>query len=508
MDLHRWGSGSASAYCARMKRNLFRSVLAGLCIVSAIAAIPDGRISVPAAPKNARSFAWRQDSVWSRLESQFAARRAEGCSDTNTAGRELLAVSSVLARVAAAPLDPASPLLDTLESSFFDAAPRAAACPGIAARFVTLHTNMRAVIKEQSRHWDATTLAARDRLYRSLYGGRAAVEEVMLQQPRVTNALVISETPSALVPAQTPSAVTNGVTVHSGDMLVSRGGYPTSALIARGNDYPGNFSHVALVHVDERSHAISVIEAHIEAGVAISSAEKYLADKKLRVLVLRPRADLPAIVANPQLPHLAASAMLARARNAHIPYDFAMDYRDPSKLFCSEVASSAYRDAGLTLWTGVSTISRPGLRNWLAAFGVRHFATQEPSDLEYDPQLQIVAEWHDPATLLDDHIDNAVTDVMLDGADRGVALAYSWYELPVARVMKAYSWVRVRLGGSGPIPEGMSATAALRNRGYGEEHAARATALRARVKQWTSANGYSPPYWTIVTLAAAAAGEQ
>ena len=95
-----------------------------------------------------------------------------------------------------------------------------------------------------------------------------------------------------------------------------------------------------------------------------------------------------------------------------------MDYTDPGKLFCSEVASSVYRELGVILWTRSSTISSPGLRRWLAGFGVTHFETQEPSDLEYDPQLVVVAEWRDPKALRDDHIDNAVIDVMLEGPRR------------------------------------------------------------------------------------------
>jgi Permuted papain-like amidase enzyme, YaeF/YiiX, C92 family len=345
------------------------------------------------------------------------------------------------------------------------------------------------------------TQPARDRLYRALYGGRAAVEEVMLQQPTAAGRLVPGPRTATIGRSVTPSAVSNGVTLHSGDILVSRGGFPTSALIARGNDYPGNFSHIALVHVDSVTRAISVIEAHIEAGVAVSSAERYLADKKLRVMVLRPRADLPALQRDPMLPHRAASAILTRARSEHIPYDFAMDYTDPARLFCSEVASSAYRAQGLELWMGISTISREGLRHWLSAFGVEHFATQEPSDLEYDPQLHVVAEWHDAATLFADHVDNAVTDAMLDEADAGVRLTFPWYTLPLARVMKAWSWVKVQGGGAGPIPEGMSASAALRNRSYGAAHRARADALRARANQFQARRGYPPPYWRLAEMA-------
>lgn len=480
-------------------------LVGGTVLPLAFLSLPSPPPTVPPAPVQARSFAWDRDSVWLDLERRFVQARAAGCADSTGTVRALNELEASVARVEGETLPPSAPVLDSLEFALFAVTPSVAACGGtvtsLVPRFVALHVRLREAIKAQSRAWDVNTTEARDRLYRALYGGRAAVEEVMLQQPDATDRLVTGVSTATVGRSVTPRATSNGVTLHSGDILVSRGGFPTSALIARGNDYPGNFSHIALVHVDSATHAISVIEAHIEAGVAVSTADKYLADKKLRVMVLRPRADLPALQRDPMLPHRAASAMLARAQREHIPYDFSMDYTDPSRLFCSEVASAAYREAGLTLWMGISTISREGLRRWLAAFGVQHFATQEPSDLEYDPQVHVVAEWHDATTLFNDHVDNAVTDVMLEGADRGTTLSYDWYTLPVARLMKAYSWARVQAGGAGPIPEGMSAAAALRNRSYGAEHAARAAALRAAAAEWRTANGYPPAYWTLVSLA-------
>ena len=474
---------------------------AGVCLAGvALLAIPTPDAQVPAAPPTARAFAWNRDSLWRALERDFVAVRATGCADSTATSRALAGIELLVGRVAVARLAPSSLVLDTLEAAFFGVAPRVAACGGQVTRYVTLQSRLRAAVKAQSVGWDVTAPAARDRLYRALYGSRAAVEEAMLQQPTSAPGLVLGVLPDS-GSWVTPSASVSGVTLRSGDMLVSRGGYPTSALIARGSDYPGNFSHVALVHVDSVTRAVSVIEAHIEAGVKIATAAKYLADKKLRVLVLRARADLPALRADPLLTHRAASVMLERATREHIAYDFAMDYSNPARLFCSEVASAAYRTQGVTLWMGISTISGAGLRRWLSAFGVEHFATQEPSDLEYDPQLQVVAEWRDAGALLADHVDNAVTDAMLEGADRGDALTFDWYALPLGRVMKAYSWVRERAGGVGPIPEGMPAAAALRNRAYGERHGARADALRLRAAQWTADSGYTPTYWTLLDLA-------
>lgn len=486
-----------------MPIRLVRGALFGLGAVVLLLlplAIPPADPVVPEAPPAGRTFAWGRDSLWAALERDFVAARATGCADTVALGRGLSAFEARIAAVArgsAATLRPDAAVFDSLEHAGFALAPRVAACPSAVPRYVAAQAALRDAVKRISAGWDANDGIVRDRLYRALYGGRAATEEVMLQQPGAVAPLLRG----ADEPSRTPSAVVQGVRIHSGDILVSRGGYPTSALIARGNDYPGNFSHIALVHVDSATGAVAVIEAHIELGVAITTAEGYLADKKLRVMVLRPRADLPAVVADPQLPHRAAQAMLDRAQREHIPYDFAMAYDDPAKLFCSEVASAGYRTRGLTLWMGRSTISRPGLRGWLAAFGVRHFETQEPSDLEYDPQLAVVAEWRDPVALFEDHADNAVTDAMLEGAERGDRLAYDWWTLPPARVLKGVSWVQQRFGATGTIPEGMAPAAALRNRAYGARHDALAAELLRRAEAWRAERGYPPPYWVLLDLA-------
>jgi len=302
-------------------------------------------------------------------------------------------------------------------------------------------------------------------------------------------------------PSQTPSINIIGLAVHSGDILVSRGGAPTSALIARGNDFTGNFSHVALVHVDERTRAASVIEAHIEKGVVISSLADYLADRKLRVMVLRLRADLLRLVADPMLPHQAAASALEEAMARHIPYDFEMNYRDHAKQFCSEVASAAYERVGVKLWMGISHISSRGVRSWLSALGVKHFETQEPSDLEYDPQLRVVAEWRDPETLFLDHADNAVIDVMLEDAEDGAQLDYPRLMLPFARLAKGYSVTLNALGRIGPVPEGMSATAALRHKAFSWKQVAIRQRLLELAADFEAQNGYKPPYWELVKLA-------
>jgi hypothetical protein len=165
-----------------------------------------------------------------------------------------------------------------------------------------------------------------------LYGSRAAAEEVMLQTPAGSLPVLV---PGKDEPSQMPGAVVRKARLHSGDILVSRGGAPTSALIARGSDYPGNFSHIALVYFDPVTYTPFVMEAHIERGVVVSTVEQYLQDKKLRVMLLRPRADPPQIMKDPMIPHKAAERAYSRAKTEHVPYDFEMNYKDHRKLFCS-----------------------------------------------------------------------------------------------------------------------------------------------------------------------------
>lgn len=467
--------------------------------------LPEREAVVPRETRG-EAFAWNQNAVWSDLERQFTAARREGCPAlTDRVDGLAGGVRRQLDEAAGKSLGPDDAVFLTLETHFFQLGSLIAACPQRLPDYLQLAARVRTEVKRQSHSWNMNAGPARQRLYRLLFGARMALEEVMLQAPPELEvpALMLGEDAAS----RTPAATALGVTVRSGDILLSRGGAPTSSLIARGNDFPGSFSHVALVHVDEKSGELSVIESHIERGVAVASFAEYVLDQKLRVLLLRLRSDLPAVAADPLLPHRAAEGALAEARRRHIPYDFAMDFRDHQAQFCSEVASAAYEALGVRLWMGLSTISAPTVRAWLGSLGVRHFETQEPSDLEYDPQLRVVAEWRDRATLFKAHADDAVTDVMLEEAEPGRGLSYPRFQLPLARLGKAYSVALNAFGKVGPIPEGMSAATALRVSRYRQEHAAVTARLLVHAREFERRQGYRAPYWELVRLARQARGE-
>jgi hypothetical protein len=481
----------------KLRRYLLRFG-AAVAVLYALLLIPEPEPDVaPLAPRQA--FVWNQDERWEALEANFAALHRLGCAGLGAridSGET--AAARLIDRLIVGTYEPGDPLLSDLESSLFALAPLVAVCPDRARDYLGLVVRMRTALKEQSLRWDMNDLATRQRIYRLLYGGRAASEEALLQMPSSSIPPLIECFDE---PSRTPATNVLGMTIHSGDILVSRGGAAASALIARGNDYPGNFSHAAIVYVDPDSHVAQVIESHIEQGVAVASFPQYLQDTKLRVMVLRLRSDHPAMKADPILAHKAAERALKSSRERHIPYDFTMDIRDTSEMFCSEVVSSPYSALGIDLWMGMSTISSPGVAAWLSGFGARHFVTQEPSDLEYDPQLRVVAEWRDPDALLKDHVDNAIIEALLEGAEAGERIPIRWYLLPIARLAKLYSVILNSVGWTGPIPEGMSSTSSLRYTWLVDRHATMKASVFADVERFRRENDYTPPYWELLKMA-------
>lgn len=178
-----------------------------------------------------------------------------------------------------------------------------------------------------------------------------------------------------------------------------------------------------------------------------------------------------------------------------------MDWQEPSAAFCSEIIYHVYRELGVDLWALKASMSTPGLVRWLADMGVREFTSLVPSDLEYDPQVRAAVEWRNAPALMDYRLDNAITDALLEEADRGADLGYAWYALPFARLLKAYSVAKAALGSDPTIPEGMNAATALRvDALVSRVHPAVKQDLLDRVATFRAEHGYEAPYWELVEL--------
>ncbi|MFZ1530148.1 MAG: YiiX/YebB-like N1pC/P60 family cysteine hydrolase [Ferruginibacter sp.] len=443
-------------------------------------------------------FAWQADSLWNTLETTFINNKNAAPENIERLVDSLFTITeNNCISLETAPVGFSDSLPGKTLQHFFLLASAVASQPKHMLRLNDLYARIRAAVKQQSQDWDINNTNARNQLYKTLYGMRAAVEEAALQDSSGAYDIIAGKGEHAA----TPFTNILGLKVHSGDLLVSRGGAEVSAFISRGNDYPGNFSHVALIYIEEKTNKPYLIEAHIEKGVAIASVEEYIKDKKLRFMVLRPRFDLPELQADSLLPQKAAKLAFEEAGKHHIPYDFKMNYFDSSAMFCSEVGSYAYQKNGLQLWKPVSTISSTGVSRWLNDFGVEYFVTQMPADLEYDPQLMVAGEWKDPETLFKDHADNAVMDALIATADQGKEIGYNRWMLPVVRILKGYCMILNLFGRHGKIPEGMSATQALKNQRFVEMFQQVKSATLNDAEKFMNEKKYRPPYWQLVRMA-------
>ncbi|MEQ9264136.1 MAG: YiiX/YebB-like N1pC/P60 family cysteine hydrolase [Balneolaceae bacterium] len=480
-----------------MKKVLL-SILLLIVFTYGILLIPDTSSINIESEGNSYPFVWNQDERWDELENLFTRANTEDPAiiAQQVEEKEQL-IEALLNSLSESEFQANDPRLGGLLDNFFEIAPLIAVQNNQEKKLTDIYNRARRMIKDQSVNWDIEDLSTRNYLYKVLYGMRATVEEVLLQSDQeIDPVLYVKEEVSA-----TPSTTILGIKVHSGDLLVSRGGAAVSALISRGNDFPGNFSHVALIYVEEGTNIPYLVEAHIERGVAIATLEEYIKDRKLRFMVLRPRADLPQILENPMLPHIAAKEIYEEVQQRHIPYDFKMNFFDPEAMFCSEVGSYTYKNNGIQLWQSESTISSYGVVTLLNTFGVENFVTQMPSDLEYDPQLSVVAEWRNSEALFDDHLYNAVIDAMLECADKGEEIEYNAFLLPVVRTLKGYSVIKNKMGSEGPVPEGMSATQALKSDAFIGRHEFLKEKTLEKAKLFEDNEGYTPPYWELVKLA-------
>ena len=480
--------------------------VAFLAIIYLLLLIPDAKEKSISNQTGKKPFAWNRDAEWLQMEELFKQAKIMDTLKLDS----LITVYKNMAEKEFSfllyknTISPDSGWIKT-GNIFFILASLVAVKQTQMPWMIDYYNRVRNLVKKQSQQWDINNVETRNTVYTLLYGLRAAVEEVLLQTDSLhfSAAMLVNNEKSA-----TPAASIFGIKVHSGDLLVSRGGAEVSALISRGNDYPGNFSHIALIYVNEKTKEPFLIEAHIEKGVDIASVAQYENDKKLRFMVMRPRADLPLLINDSMLPQKAAKRMFDEAAKRHIRYDFKMNFKDTVEMFCSEVASYAYRTNGLQIWKYPSTISSQGVVNWLHDFGVENFVTQMPSDLEYDPQLAVVAEWRHPQTLFKDHIDNAVMDALLQKANQGKIIEYNIWQLPIVRVIKGYCIIKNRFGKIGMIPEGMSATKALKNQTFVAMHVRVKNKTMQVADEFFKQNGYRPPYWQLVKFAEAAANEK
>lgn len=204
--------------------------------------------------------------------------------------------------------------------------------------------------------------------------------------------------------------------LQDGDLLLSRGDSFTSAVISRIGAVDNQFSHIAMVYVDDgtimgQRNKKYVIESVLNAGLKIIPLEEYMSHHKARWAIFRYK-NVTGKNSSPEKEILRrASRYLAeKAKTGKVCYNFTMDMHDPECMFCSQAISQAIDHACSS--EGISCESFPAYRNpSLFSFPLAYTRFQpeqnplmrllnmtvsetfSPADVEVDPRLDFVAEF-------------------------------------------------------------------------------------------------------------------
>lgn len=212
--------------------------------------------------------------------------------------------------------------------------------------------------------------------------------------------------------------------LKSGDVILSRGNAYSSAAIARIAQTDFQFSHLSFVYRDADTHELFTSEAHIEIGSVTAPFSEHINEKNTRSVIFRYK--------NEDIAHKASKAIFERIKKQqetgkNIDYDFSMDYKDDSKLFCSEVIARGFKLAmpDEDFIPKFKSRFSPGIIPFLNTIGVpankdniTKLDVFAPGDIQFDPDFELVAEWRNPKKLEESRFKDFILTKMFEKMDQ------------------------------------------------------------------------------------------
>lgn len=194
-------------------------------------------------------------------------------------------------------------------------------------------------------------------------------------------------------------ALPPGFAFAAGDIiLLLRAPGLVGAAVSQIGEYPGFFSHAAIVGHDPGWNTLDVIESVLDDGVRTVPLQEWLAATPfVRMAVYRHR--------DAALAKRAASAAYAdaTARMAEdLYYDIALRLDDPERLYCTEVIRRAYAAAAPfapPVPVRLSTVGALVETFPLTALGAAESQVFLADDIEFDPRFEPVLELRAPAVI-------------------------------------------------------------------------------------------------------------
>ncbi len=211
--------------------------------------------------------------------------------------------------------------------------------------------------------------------------------------------------------------------LKSGDVILSRGNAYSSAAIARIAQSDYQFSHLSFVYKNPETKELFTSEAHIEIGSVTAPIIDHINEKNVRSVVFRYKDE--------DIANQASKAMFDMVKKhqntgKNIEYDFSMNYKDDSKLFCSEIVSRGFKMAmpDQDYVPKFKSKFTKGIMPFLETIGVPVNADNigtvdvfAPGDIQFDPNFELVAEWRNPKKLEESRLKDFILTKMFERMD-------------------------------------------------------------------------------------------
>jgi hypothetical protein len=201
------------------------------------------------------------------------------------------------------------------------------------------------------------------------------------------------------------------VKFEPGDLLVTRGVSFMSAMIARLGKRPSQFSHVAMVYEDPKTHAMKTIESYVGVGAAFYDMDFALKNENTRILWLRAKDRNLARKASEKMQAVVQTSIDTKQT---IKYDYELNFGDASSMSCAEVSQVAYKMADPTFAIPYYPNELSSTNGVIDRLKITPGETYEPGDMEIDPRFELIGEFQDLRITRDSRRKDAILSALFD----------------------------------------------------------------------------------------------
>jgi hypothetical protein len=181
--------------------------------------------------------------------------------------------------------------------------------------------------------------------------------------------------------------------IKVGDLFLIRGKSYVSAMIARIGDAEMQFSHLAIVGLNDKNEKI-IVEALIPFGSKISPLQEWLNQKEARVVHFRFN-DAQIAEKSGRAAYKLAQEYIDKNKQT-IPYDFNMNPQDQSQIFCAELIENSFlhgSDFKVHLPEHKTLATKFKSTVFLKNMGIESDLLFSPGDIEFDSRFDLIADY-------------------------------------------------------------------------------------------------------------------